>query len=182
MLLASVFCRAKKRRQLFRRHSLKALESWTSPYFHEFALGLSIRLAFGILASLFIARTSYMYIHLKWQLPILSLARLSSSTFSVHSPRETISRRSDARGLRCGIVAVHEELRKDSKVQDKRARTSDQPAQVDQNVLAVDVRSLARLAVAALVPVAVGVFATDWLEGEDAEDESQVSEAGEEEE
>lgn len=41
---------------------------------------------------------------------------------------------------------------------------------------------LAGLAVVALAPVAVRVLAADRLEGEDAEDEGQVSEAGEEEE
>ena len=41
---------------------------------------------------------------------------------------------------------------------------------------------VAGLAVATLVPVAVGVLAADGLKGKDAEDESQVSKAGKEEE
>lgn len=112
----------------------------------------------------------------------LPLAWLSSSSFSVHSPGQSICGCSCLRWLRSSVVAVQEELRKDRKIEDKCARTSDQPAQVDQNVFAVDVSGLAGLAVATLVPVAVGVLAADRLEGKDAEDESQVSKAGEEEE
>ena len=41
---------------------------------------------------------------------------------------------------------------------------------------------LARFAVVALAPVAVRALAADRLESKDAEDEGQVSEAGEEEE
>lgn len=73
-------------------------------------------------------------------------------------------------------------MRKDSKIKNQRARTTDQPAQVDQNVFSIDVSGFTGLAVAALVPVAVGVLAADRLEGENAEDESQIAEAGEEEE
>ena len=108
----------------------------------------------------------------------LPLTWLPSSSFSVQGPRQLIGRRS----LRSSIVTVHEELRKHSKVENQRARTSNQPAQVDQDISAVDAGGLAGLAVATLVPVAVGVLAADGLKGKDAEDESQVSKAGEEEE
>lgn len=120
--------------------------------------------------------------YIQWQQPSLPLTWLPSSSLSIHSPWQAVGRSRHLLCLRRHVVAVHEELRKDSKIQHKRTCTSNQPAQVDQNVLAVDVGSLARLAVAALVPVAVGALAADWLESEDAEDESQVSEAGEEEE
>lgn len=112
----------------------------------------------------------------------LPLNWLPSSSLSIHSPRQCIGRRSHLRSLRRSIVAVHEELRKDSKVENKGARASNQPAQVDQNVFAVNAGGLSGLAVAALVPVSVGVLAADRLEGKDAEDESQISKAGEEEE
>ena len=112
----------------------------------------------------------------------LPLTWLPSSSFSVQSPRQLIGRRGHLRSLRRSIVAVHEELRKDSKVENKCARASNQPAEVDQNVSAVDASGLAGLAVAALVPVAVRVLAADRLEGKDAEDERQVSKASEEEE
>jgi len=112
----------------------------------------------------------------------LPLVRLPSSSFSIHSPRQCIGRCSHLRRRRRSIVAVHEELRENSKVEDQGAGTSDEPAQVDQNVFAVDVRSLTGLAVAALMPVAVRVLAADRFESKDAEDEGQISEAGEEEE
>ena len=112
----------------------------------------------------------------------LPLAWLPSSSLSIDGPGQLIGRCGHLCSLRRSIVAVHEKLRKDSKVENKGARASNQPAQVDQNVFAVDVGGLAGLAVAALVPVAVRVLAADRLEGEDAEDESQVSKAGEEEE
>jgi len=112
----------------------------------------------------------------------LPLTWLPSSSLSIHGPRQLIGRCGHLRGLRRSVVAVHEELRKDSKVENKGARASNQPAQVDQNVFAVNAGGLARLAVAALVPMAVRVLAADRLEGKDAEDESQISKAGEEEE
>lgn len=112
----------------------------------------------------------------------LSLARLPSPALAVYSPRESICRRSHIRRLGRNIVAIHEELRKHCKVQNKCARTANKPAQVDQNVLAVNVRSLARLAMAALMPVAMRVLAANRLESENAEHESQISETSEEEE
>lgn len=111
----------------------------------------------------------------------LSLIRLSSSAFAIFVTWEAVSWASH-NNCRSSVVAIHKELRKHSKIENKRASTSDQPAQVDQDVLSVDVGSLTGLAVAAFVPVAVRVLAADGLESEDAKDEGQVSETSEEEE
>lgn len=118
-------------------------------------------------------------IHTNQALPLI---RLPSPALSIDRSWHLIGRRRSQTRRRRGVVAVHEELGEDSKVQNQRAGTPDQPAQVDQDVPAVDGRGLAGLAVAALVPVAVRVLAADGLEGEDAQDESEVAEAGEEEE
>ena len=112
----------------------------------------------------------------------LPLAWLPSSSLSIHGPRQFIGRCGHLRSLRRSIVAVHEKLRKDSKVENKGARASNQPAQVDQNVFAVDVCGLTGLAVAALVPVAVRMLAADRLEGKDGEYIGEIAHTCEDEE
>jgi len=122
------------------------------PYFLAFCWHIIGAGCVGHLYFLIIHSTcTYIYIasHL------LPLTWLSSSSFSIQSPGQCIGRCSHLGSLWRNIVAIHEELRKDREVENERASTSNQPAQVDQNVFAVNIGSLTGLAVATLVPVAV---------------------------
>lgn len=75
------------------------------------------------------------------------------------------------------LSSIDEELRKNAKVQEKRSKTAEQPAQVDQDISAVNSTSLSRSAF-----LAVLAMVADGVEGEDAEHIGQVSNTGEEEE
>jgi hypothetical protein len=74
-------------------------------------------------------------------------------------------------------TSVDEKLRKDAKVQEKRTQTAEQPAQVDQNISAVDFTGFSWSAF-----LTVFAMVADRVESENAEHICQVSNAGEEEE
>lgn len=75
------------------------------------------------------------------------------------------------------LCSVDEKLCKDTKVQEERSQTAEQPAQVDQDISAVDGTGLSRSAL-----LAVLTMVADGVEGEDAEHIGQVSDTCEEEE
>lgn len=74
-------------------------------------------------------------------------------------------------------ISVDEELCEHAKIQEKRTQAAEQPAEVDQDISAVDCASLTRSALLSVLAVVA-----DGVESENTENVGQVTNAGEKEE